>query len=142
MAASIHLGLLPTDHIPHPKEFAWLPHYDKTESFEIGTPFFMGKDEYNSEIYILGMGSDRMLIKKAIYSFLRQLGLKTEDLLMVDTLKNINLITKVGGFTSRRLGLISIGRPLTIIGIQRKYWDFIQLVDNVKNTEKQILKST
>ena len=61
---------------------------------------------------------------------------------MVDTLKNINLITKIGGFISRRLGLIWIGRPLTVIGIQQKYQDFIQLVNDVKNTEKQILKST
>lgn len=102
----------------------------------------MGKDEYGSEVFILGMGSDRLLIKKAIYSFLTHLGLKTEELLMVDTLKNINLITKIGGFISRRLGLIWIGRPLTVIGIQQKYQDFIQLVNDVKNTEKQILKST
>lgn len=142
VAASIHLRLLPMDRIPASREFQWLPHYDKTESFEIGTPFYMGTDEYKSDVYILGMASQRKLVKKAVLSFLAQLGLDTRDLMMIDTLKNVNLITKIGGFTSRRLGLISIGRPLTIIGIQQKYRDFIRLVAEVKRTEQNMADLT
>ncbi|MDD4569966.1 MAG: DUF3189 family protein [Tepidanaerobacteraceae bacterium] len=139
VAASIHLGLMPVNRIPVANEFMYLPHYDETRSFEIGTPFFMGKDEFNSDVFILGMGSERKLIKKAILSFLTHMGLNSKELLMVDTLHNVNWITKIGGFTSRRLGLISIGRPLTIIGIQQKYRYFIELVNNVKKRELEIL---
>ena len=142
VAASIHLGLLPVKRIPSAKEFERLPHYDKTESFEIGTPFYMGKDEYDSDLFILGMKSHRKLIKKAVLSFLEHMSLETQDFLMIDTLKNVNFITKIGGFTSRRLGIISIGRPLTIIGIQQKYWDFVKLVQCVKKREMEIIDST
>ena len=142
VAASIHLGLLPMSRIPTAREFKLLPHYDKTESFEIGTPFYMGKDEYNSDVFILGMASQRKLIKKAILSFLAHLGLDAQDLMIIDTLKSVNLITKIGGFTSRRLGLVRIGRPLTIIGIKQKYREFIKLVNDVKRREQEMTDST
>lgn len=139
VAASIHLGLLPDKRKPKPSHFKHLPHYDKTEQFEIGTPFFMGIDEFNSEIYILGMASERLLIKRAIVSFLEHLNVSCQEYMMIDTLKIINTVTKLGGFISRRLGFVSIGRPLTILGILQKYDDFIKLVDDVKEQEKAIL---
>lgn len=132
VAAAIHLGLLPTDKIPCPEEFSALPHYDKTESFEIGTPFFMGKDEFGSNIYIIGMTSERELVKRAIFSFLDHSDINLDSILFVDALKNVNLQTKIGGFLSRRLGLVRLGRPLTIYGIQREYFKFIKLVQDVK----------
>ena len=137
VAASIHLGLLPSNRVPAPKEFLVLPHFDKTESFEIGTPFFMGKDEYDSDVFILGMASERRLIKKAILSFLTHAGINTREVMIIDTLKNVNFITKIGGFASRRLGFVTIGRPLTILGIQQKYGDFVKLVMHVKSTEQK-----
>jgi len=139
VAASIHLGLLPSNRVPTPKEFLVLPHYDKTESFEIGIPFFMGKDEYDSEIFILGMASERRLIKKAMLSFLTHAGINTLDLMIIDTLTSVNLLTKIGGFASRRLGFVTIGRPLTIFGIQQKYRDFVKLVKAVKKREQNKL---
>lgn len=142
VAASIHLGFLPADRVPRPDEFRKLPHYDRTNSFEIGTPFFMGKDEYGSEIFIIGMTSQRELVKKAIVSFLKHSGVNTCDLMMVDTLRNVNLKTKIGGFMSRRLGLVKLGRPLTIQGIREKYFEFVQLVDSVKKAEGLSLNKT
>ena len=141
VAASIHLGLLPKDKIPVSKEFTILPHYDETESFEIGTPFFMGKDEFEADVYIIGMINQRDLIKNTIRSYLRHCGINDKDILMVDTLKGIGIMTKIGGFASRRLGLIKIGRPLTIWGIQQRYIGFVNLVNNVKAKQRNILYS-
>ncbi len=90
VAASIHLGLLPVERIPNSNEIKHLPYYDKVETSEIGTPFYMGKDEFNSEIFILGMANHRKIIKKAILSFLEHSGSDPRDLLMIDTLKNVN----------------------------------------------------
>jgi len=139
VAASIHLGLLPSDRVPTSREFLVLPHYDKTEPFEIGTPFFMGKDEYGSEIYILGMAGERPLIKKALLSFFSLLGVDTHGIILIDTLNSVNLLTKIGGFFSRRLGFVTVGRPLTILGIQVKYRDFVELVKAVKKREQNKL---
>jgi len=140
VAASIHLGMLPADRLPCSEEFENLPHYDKTESYEIGTPFFMGIDEYGVEVYIIGMTSERQLVIKAIYSFLTESGVDVSDLVMVDSLRNVNLKTKIGGFISRRLGFVAIGRPLTIKGIQEKYIGFISLVEDVKEGERRLFK--
>lgn len=141
VAACIHLGVLPQNRLPKAEEFIRLPHYDRTESFEIGKPFFMGLDHLGSEIYITGMTSERELVKKAIYSFLKSSGVNIKDLIMVDALKNVNLKTKVGGFISRRLGLVNLGRPLTIKGIQERYFTFVELVKKTIEEEKRLLNT-
>ncbi|ADL07738.1 DUF3189 family protein [Thermosediminibacter oceani] len=132
VAAAIHLGMLPSDRLPDAEEFERLPRYDKTSSCEIGYPFFMGKDEKENEVFIIGMTSQRELVKRAIASFLEHSGVNTENLLFIDTLPFVNLKTKIGGILSRRLGLVSLGRPLTIEGIREKYFDFVKLVQDVK----------
>ncbi|MCR4430081.1 MAG: DUF3189 family protein [Tepidanaerobacteraceae bacterium] len=142
VAASIHLGMLPSDRLPSAKEIEMLPHFDKTDSCEIGTPFFMGIDEYETEIFITGMTNERHLVKKAIYSFLRHSGIDESDLMMVDALKYVNLKTRLGGFLSRRMGLVALGRPLTIKGILEKYADFLALVKETKHKELMGLNKT
>lgn len=142
VAASIHLGKLPLDRLPSAEEIEFLPHFDKTDSYEIGTPFFMGVDEHGTEIFITGMTSERQLVKKAIYSFLRNSGIDENDVMMVDALRYVNLKTRIGGFLSRRLGLVAVGRPLTIKGIQEKYADFLTLVKETKQKELMHLNKT
>jgi hypothetical protein len=132
VTASIHLGMLPSDKIPSSFEIERLPYYDKVEPNEIGTPFFMGKDELGCEVYIIGMINQKQVVKKAIKSFLENSGIDTEDLLMINTLGNVNIVTKFGGFISRRLGLVKVGRQLTIWGIRQKYFDFVRLAQEVK----------
>ncbi|TYP54918.1 DUF3189 family protein [Thermosediminibacter litoriperuensis] len=132
VAAAIHLGWLPSDRLPDTEEFKRLPHYDKTNSFEIGYPFFMGRDERGIEVYIIGMTSQRKLVKRAIVSFLEHSGVNTDNLFFIDTLPLVNFKTKVGGILSRRLGLVFLGRPLTIKGIQERYFEFVKLVEIVK----------
>jgi hypothetical protein len=142
VAAGIHLGLLPLDRIPTESCFEKLPHYDETRSDEIGTPFFMGLDEYNIEIYIIGMASERKLIKNAILSLLSICGIDKKQIMLVNALKGVNMKTRFGGFASRRLGLVKWGRPFTIKGIQENYNSFIQLVTEVKQKEKSYLNIT
>jgi len=143
VAASIHLGFLPTNTIPEAFYFENLPYYDRTPSDEIGTPFFMGLDEYNAEIYIIGMDGERELIKNAITSFLKNSGIDTDkELIMVNALQSVNIKTRFGGFASRRLGLVKFGRPLTIKGIQENYYNFVKLVADVKREEKSRLNIT
>ncbi|KYO66703.1 DUF3189 family protein [Thermovenabulum gondwanense] len=138
VAAAIHTGYLPMDRIPEYKEFIKLPYYDKTKNNEIGTPFFMGKDEFENEIFIIGMTNERELIKKIIISYLKECGIDHNQIYMVGTLQLVNLKTKIGGILSRRLGLVFPGRPLTIKGIQERYFDFVDLVKEVKKKFNEI----
>lgn len=139
LAAGIHLGQLPTDRVPKAEEIEKLPRYDEATPSQIGTVFYMGRDEFGSHIYIIGMGSHRVLVKRAILSFLQCSGVDTSNLILVSTLENINFKTRVGGFSSRRLGFVRFGRPLTIKGLQEKYHFFCELVAKVKGKEAKSL---
>lgn len=132
VAASIHVGFLPTDRVPSYFEIVSLPHYDKTKHNQIGIPFYMGRDEFNNDVYILGAKNGRKIVIKAAYSFLSQYGISKKEIIFIDALPTIGLTTKIGGIASRRLGAVLIGRPLTVYGIIKKYNNFVKLVTDVK----------
>lgn len=138
LAAAIHTGKLPTMRVATKDEICQLPHYDKTDSNEIGTPFYYGEDEFNNQIYVLGMGSKRELVKSILFSFLNEVEISTNDIIVIDALPYVNLATKVGGILSRRFGLVKIGRPLTIYSLQLCYNRYIKLIERVKKRLKQI----
>jgi hypothetical protein len=81
----------------------------------------------------MGMKGSSKIVERAIYSILDQEGIDRTELVLVDTLPYVNNTTRIGGFLSRGLGLVSIGRPLTIHGLQKSYWRFVDLVNNVKD---------
>lgn len=132
VAAAIHVGMLPVDRVPGYSEIVSIPHYDRTDSELIGFPFFMGVDCYGNHVYIVGMKNGKKLVKDIIYQYLKGYGIE-EQLLIVDALKTIGMVTKIGGFISRKLHLIKIGRPLTVWGIRKNYSKFIKLVQDTKN---------
>jgi hypothetical protein len=133
LAAGIHVGILPRDRIPTAEEIIAVPQYDRTDTEEIGTIFYFDKDEFGFEVYIMGMKGSSKIVERAIYSILDQEGIDRTELVLVDTLPYVNNTTRIGGFLSRGLGLVSIGRPLTIHGLQKSYWRFVDLVNNVKD---------
>ena len=132
LAAAIHVGMLPIDRVPKTEEITKLPHYDKTATTEIGNIYYFGTDEAGIEVYILGMKGSTKLVKRAIYSMLSELEISKNELLFVETLPYVNNLTRIGGFLSRKLGLVSLGRPLTIWGLQKVYHQFVELVKDVK----------
>lgn len=138
VAAAIHLGLLPSDRIPTSAEIINLPRFDRTKNHEIGTPFYMGEDEHGNEIYILGLGPDRDIISKAIYSLLTLLGYPLNCILLIDALAPVHPVTRLGGFLSRRLGWVRVGRPLVTMGVKWRYRELLFIV----NTTKGKIKST
>ncbi len=133
IASAIHVGMLPTHRIPKTQEIVTLPYYDQTRREEIGSPFYVGRDELGIEVYILGMANNKEVLIKSLDSLLKIYHIKENQLILVDSLSQINTITRIGGFLSRRLGLIKIGRPLTIKGVQKAYYQFVHLVETVKD---------
>lgn len=137
LAAAIHTGMLSIDEVPSNAEILHLPHYDKTSNGEIGLPFFIGYDEMENEVFVLGMGGDRDLVKKSIQSFLKNSGVPQTSYVIINTLDNVNCWTRIGGFLSRRLGVVKIGRPLTVFGLKKVYFDFVKLVVKAKRDIRQ-----
>ncbi|WP_434564285.1 DUF3189 family protein [Thermoanaerobacterium thermosaccharolyticum] len=138
VAASIHVGLLPSDRIPTFDEILSMPHYDLTDGNQIGIPFYMGIDEYDNDVYAIGAKSGRKIMMKAVRSFLKESGIGENEIMLIDTLPAIGLLTKLGGMTSRRFKIISVGRPFTVYGIIKKYNNFLDIVNKVKSSLKEL----
>ncbi len=132
LAAAIHLNILPEHRLPTFNEIASLPQYDRRNNSEIGEPVFYGKDEFGNKVYIQGMGKAERIVKNLLDSFLKIKGISKKQVKLINTLGNINTITRVGGFLSRNLGLIIPGRRLTVWGIQLNYSKFLKTVKRVK----------
>ncbi len=136
IASAIHLGLLPANRVPTSQEILTLPYYDQINNEQIGNPYYIGKDEFNSRVYILGLANNKDVVIRSIFSLLKIYGIPSRQLLMVDSLVEIHYLTRIGGFLSRRLGLVKLGRPLTVKGIQSGYFPFVRLVNEVKKKLK------
>ncbi len=145
VSSHIHLGILPIDRLARFEEINDLKMYDRTPNTEIGTVFYVGDDQWGNQIYFMGFGPQKLLVRQGVTDYLRLRGIDTHDLLFVDAIVNATWVTCVGGYLSRRLGLTWIGRPLTILGILQNYRAFTRLVrsvydqiDRVKVTETDL----
>jgi len=130
--AAIHLKYLPDDRIPIDKEFISIPYYDKMESSQVGKALYMGTDEMGCDIYVMGMKGGKRIVIPSVKSYLNSCHICHQNILFVNALAKLHPFTCIGGMTSRRLGLVSIGRALTIKGIIMTYPSFVELVKKVK----------
>jgi hypothetical protein len=129
VASAIHVGLLPLNKTPTRKELISLKYFDKTESKDIGTPLYIGQDTWGNQVYAVGMTYKKKVVKQAIYSLLDMYQIPRQSIILSDALTSAHLFTKVGGILSRRYGIISLGRPLTALGMQLNYRKFVTLVE-------------
>jgi hypothetical protein len=113
-----------------------LPEFDLAQAEDWGEPYFMGRDEAANEVYILGLNSLAPVCVKAILSLAGQLG-QADQILLINTLPEIGLVTRVGGFISKKLGWPRIGKPLAAQGIIHALPRLRKLVRTVK---KEIIR--
>lgn len=128
MAAALHLGLLAKDRIPNETDLMAIPYFDKTTNADFGSIRFMGKDEYNNEVYVLGkknMGDRYSNLLKGIAKILGE----EEQLLAVNCMNRVNMFMKLGGFSSRKMGLVSVGRPVVVRGSRKAFLELVNLVE-------------
>lgn len=113
-AAGIHLGLLP---LPNPSaaDILSLPYFDQHTSQDQGRLFFYGVDERGNKVYILGRARAAAIVQQTVKAALR-LAREDDDVLFVNTIPAVNFWMRIGGYLSRRLGWVSIGRPLVTLG--------------------------
>lgn len=131
-AAAIHLGLIANDRIPTAEELMKLPFYDGQVNKDHGHLRFLGKDELNNEVFIVG----RRYMSKAICNLLsgaaKIFGIDEKDYLFVNALPYVNWQMVVGGYLSRKIGFVRLGRPIVIRGTQKSFLKLVSLVHNVK----------
>lgn len=137
IAAAIHIGVLKPTEMPSAAQILAVCHYDKVESSDRGKVMYVGNDEYGNKVYVCGRGRDKIGIKQAIESGIVLAKGKINDFVFVDTLNAVNLFMRIGGFLSRRIKWIAVGRPLVIWGTQKAFW---QLVEIVQETKENVYK--
>jgi len=138
-AAALHLGLLNKDSLPTWEDLIMLPYYDKTSDADFGSIRYMGTDEFGHEVYVLGKKSlgDRY---SSILMGVAQLLQRQDQLLLVNCTGVLNWSMKLGGFTSRRMRLVSIGRPVVSWGTQQAFRQLVNLVETARLRATQSLQ--
>lgn len=132
VAATIHLGLLPSDARPEPSAIAALPGYDCTTREPAGVPLRLGVDERGRVVCAVGMVRSTRIIRRAVRCLVNAVGLPQDRLVFVDCLPLTNLRMRIGGFLSGRLGLARPGRQLIVSGVLANYHRFCRAVTRVR----------
>jgi len=137
-AAGIYLGMLPGERTAGAAELLGVPHYDRYEAVIHGRFRFIGRDIYGNEVFVLGKrtaGPDTTIF---LYKIAELFGCG-EEILPVDTTSPINPLMVVGGFLSRGLHLVSLGRPLVVCGTRMAYPLLAEIAGSVSQSVKERL---
>lgn len=132
-AAAIHLGYLTADRKPTPGALMMVPFFDKQTDKDHGKFKLMGKDEMGNQIYICGCRSLGTKMEKALHGIAKITDIPMDDVIFVDTLKGVNSLMRIGGFLSRKLRLVGLGRPIVLRGTVNAFNNFVKIVEEVKN---------
>ncbi len=129
VAAAIHLQTLPADRIPTKEEILALQLFDQVSPAMYGTLFPLGLDNQGNEVFVLGARNDAEILLKVLKGVTRMIGEDYQDYLFVDVKPCINIWMRIGGFLSRAVGLIRLGRPLVTWGVRKAYPALVGLVE-------------
>ncbi len=141
IAAALHLKMLDKNRIPTAEELIRVPFFDKTTDADFGSIRLMGQDEFGNDIYVMGKKSfsDRY---SSILMGVAEILQCRDELLMVNCMSRVNWSMKIGGFTSRRLGWIILGRPLVIWGTAQAFTKLVNLVEITRVKAAKYLQVT
>lgn len=128
----IHCGLLSKDQVPTKQQLMSLSYYDSQKNEDHGILQYIGIDDKGNEIYSVGLRSDRKFGKASLTNIASIMGIPQESYMLVDTIQAVNWYMRIGGFLSRALGLIKIGRPLVLYGTQRAFFNLAKITEETK----------
>lgn len=115
-AAALHCRDLPAHGRVTLGEVLRLPGFDRRDCGDIGGAFYYGGDSRACEVYVIGFDGSRRVIARASDELLARLPGTGERVVLAGTLPAASTLVKIGGYSSRRLGLIRLGRPLAAMG--------------------------
>lgn len=132
VTAAAHLGLLDPGRVPTASDLMALDYFDRMENEEHGRLRHMGIDEAGRLVYVLGCEGVNQRLVRCLRALMQEEHLEPDQVCFVNTLPYVNPLMRAGGFFSRALGWIAIGRPLVIRGTQRAFPQFAALARRVK----------
>jgi hypothetical protein len=116
-AAALHLGLLSLDRRPEFQDlYRLVPYYDRITRGEHGKLIKIGTDDHGHEVFVLGRRNAPQPVINVIKEFSRLNGVDPQMYYFVDVVQLANPFMVAGGFASRALGWVKLGRPLVSFG--------------------------
>lgn len=134
-AAAIHLGILPVNKRPTFTELLQIPRFDEIRGWEHGKLFRAGMDQAGNEVYTMGRRNSSELVIKLIKEFTRLCGGNPDEYYFVNCVQLLNPFMVTGGYSSRALGWVRLGRPIVAFGT---ILSFPILVRIVQRTIKEV----
>ncbi len=131
IAAALHLKIIGKERLPTINEMMAIPYYDKTVNGDFGSIRFMGIDDSGNEVYVLGKKSMGDKYTKILMGVAEIMG-AGDQIIAIDCLNRVNLSMKMGGFLSRRIGLVFPGRPVLFRGTRKAFMTLVNLVETVR----------
>jgi hypothetical protein len=132
VAAALHLGTMDPDRLPGDEELLALPLFDRVTKDHHGCAVYMGTDREGHRVYVLGRGPSAVAVERAVASGVAMVEGGDAAVLFVETLPYVNVWMRIGGFLSRALGLVSIGRPIVLYGTRKAFPHLVRLVQETK----------
>lgn len=115
-AAAIHLGILSSDRRPSFAELLKVPRFDSVRSWEHGKLFRAGIDNEGNEVFTMGRRNSTTLVIKLLREFTRLNGGDPDAYYFVNCVQLLNPFMVTGGYSSRALNWVRIGRPIVTFG--------------------------
>jgi hypothetical protein len=124
--SGIYLGFLPRDRVPSTAEILKVPHYDGEEAITHGHFRFMGRDQADRAVFVLGKGRLGPHINRLLMIITGIYGCAV-NFFTVDTTAHVNLLMCCGGYLSRAQKIVCLGRPVVLLGTKLAYDRFALL---------------
>lgn len=105
-----------------------IPYYDRITRGEHGKIIKIGTDHLGNDVCIMGRRSSPQPVIRAIKEFSRLNGIDPNQYYFVDCVQLYNLFMVAGGFSSRAMGWVNIGRPLVSFGTKLSFRILVRIV--------------
>ncbi|MDD3298986.1 MAG: DUF3189 family protein [Firmicutes bacterium] len=138
IASAVHLCILPRNRVATDREILSIPYYDNISVEQYGRIIHRGIDEYGNNIYTLSRQFSGNIIIRALKDLSLILAKDETRMVFVNVSPAVNTIMKIGGFLSRKLHMVTLGRPIVLWGSRRAYMDIVGIVNRTR--EKVQLK--
>ncbi len=136
VTACIHLGLLPQDRKPSAEELLAAPLFDRPRSEDHGEIQLLGRDSRGNNVAVMGRRHAWPILRRVFADICRIYGIEPGATRFVDASGRINNLMRVGGFLSRTLGVVTLGRPMVVAGTLRAYEGLRELALAVKDGQE------
>lgn len=129
VVASARLKLIAADRVPSLRELYQLPFYGKFFYTDQGKIYYLGTDNLDNQIYVMGTRNGFNIVSRAIKGLVEIFSHDSEQLLFQDLRSVRNNLISLGLFFYCNLGISFLGSFFLTWGIRRIYLKLMKFLE-------------